>query len=114
MSVTLQILLQKYDRRLLIPATEACADIGWSVSKYHNRKSLKVEFPIKLLREEKGRAHFVRITDLADYIDNLGGPDTKVLLTADGKVKDPKKGGRPTKAEAAAKRAEQFARMNLE
>lgn len=107
MSVTLQILLKKYDNKLLIPVTSACADINWSVSKYHNRKSLKVEFPIKLRRN--GRAYLVHIADLADYIDNLGTPTNEV-----SPARDKSKGGRPTKVEAAARRAEEFARMGQE
>lgn len=107
MSVTLQILLKKYDNKLLIPAATACADINWSVSKYHNRKSLKVEFPIKL--RQNGRAYLVHIADLADYIDNLGTTPNEVK-----RARDKSKGGRPTKAEAAAKRAEAFARIDQE
>lgn len=67
-SVTIQILLARFDGQLLIPFVQGAEAAGFKEQTARNLASRK-EFPIPTVLNEQGSRRFIHIQDLADYID---------------------------------------------
>lgn len=67
-SITIQILLARFDGQLLIPFALGASAAGF---KEQNARNLAVrgKFPIPTSLNENGSRRFIHIQDLADYID---------------------------------------------
>lgn len=67
-SITIQILLARFNGQLLIPFTSAAQAAGFASQTARNLAS-RGKFPIPTALNEQGSRRFIHVQDLADYID---------------------------------------------
>lgn len=69
-SLTLQILLARFNGQILIPFTPASESVGIPEQTARNLLSKK-KFPIPTVPNPNGSRRFIHIEDLANYVDSL-------------------------------------------
>ncbi|MFA6122107.1 MAG: pyocin activator PrtN family protein [Sideroxydans sp.] len=67
-SITIQILLARFNGQLLIPFASGAEAAGFAEQTARNLAS-RGKFPIPTATNEQGSRRFIHIQDLADYID---------------------------------------------
>lgn len=88
--VTLQVLMARFDGRVLIPFSEGVTALGLAVGSARNQLSHGT-FPVPSVLQ--GSRRYIAVFDLAKYIDSLSKQPVNSQR------------GRPTKAEQIAARA---------
>lgn len=84
-SRTLQVLMARFNGRVLIPFGEGATALGFVEGSARNQLS-RGTFPVRTILQ--GSRRYIAIDDLAGYIDGLRGHDSKKTQR-----------GRPTKSE---------------